>query len=430
MNSLKNTDVIYQVFTRDFSSEGTLNEVTNKLEYIKSLGVTMIQLLPVNPIGEVDRLGTYGSPYSISHYMKINPDLGTVEDFKNLCTKAHEIGLKVILDVVFNHTSKDSILLTQHPDFYLRDENGNVKAKFPEWSDIIDLNHDNPNVEKYLTSVLKFYAELGVDGYRFDVASIIRKEFFTHSKEEVRKLNKDIIYIAEAVDSAFINLMRMQGYKAYSNEELFEAGIDACYHYASWEPLNKFLHTKDEKYLEQYKGALLVETNSINSDGMILRAIENHDQDRIASYSHAESFIRSVLVLTFFTKGAAFVYNGEECKDNIKPNLFEKETINFNINDYAYFDFFKKNTLLKNRDINNHLRTSNVLNSSSKSLVIDNSYDNNYHEVAVLNFAENFNDIHCEKLDDGHYRDILTDNHFEVKNHTINIDNPVILVKE
>lgn len=430
MNNLKNTDVIYQVFVRDFSKEGTLNEVTKRLDYIKSLGATLIQLLPVNPIGEKDRLGTWGSPYSISHYMKINPDMGTEDDYKALCKRAHELGLKVIQDVVFNHTSKDSILLSQHPDFYMHDKDGNLVAKFPEWSDIIDINHENFELERYLTSVLRWFIEMGVDGFRFDVASIIKKDFFSYSKKEVEKMNPNVIYIAEAVDSAFINLMRKQGYDAYSNEELFENGMDACYHYASWEPLKNFLYTKEEKYLEQYKGALLVESNSIRKEGMILRALENHDYPRIASYSKSEGFTRSLLVLTFFTKGAAFVYNGEECKDDIKPNLFEKEEINFNINDFDYFNFFKKNAELKNRGINESLRTSEVLESGSRSLVIQNNYPDNYKEIALLNFAENPNNIYCEKLEDGNYKDILTDNHYHVENHWIQIDYPVILVKE
>lgn len=428
MNNLKKTDIIYQVFVRNFSQEGTFKKVEEKLGYIKSLNVAMIQLLPINPIGKVDRIGTVGSPYSISDYLAINPDLGTVEDLKSLIEAAHKKGLKVIQDIVFNHTSKDSVLLKEHPDYYFRDDKGNIIIKFPEWSDIIDINHKNPELETYLISVLKYYVELGIDGFRFDVASLIRKEFFSESKKELLKINPNLIYIAEAVDSGFINLMRRQGFDCFSNQELVDNGIDGLYHYASWGPFRNFLKTKDDKDLQQYKGALYVEGDSISKDAYIIRAIENHDYPRIASYSKVESFTRSLLAYSFFTTGPAFVFNGEECKDDTKPNLFEKDVMDLDIKDHEYFDFFMKNSSLKVREVNNKLRNTTCLDSSSLSLVLQNNYEDHL-EIGIFNFAEKENIVTSNHFIDGIYTDLLTGNKVEIKNKTIKVDQPLILSK-
>lgn len=428
MNNLKKTDIIYQVFVRNFSQEGTFKKVEEKLGYIKSLNVTMIQLLPINPIGKVDRIGTVGSPYSISDYLAINPDLGTVEDLKSLIEAAHKKGLKVIQDIVFNHTSKDSVLLKEHPDYYFRDDKGNIIIKFPEWSDIIDINHKNPELETYLIGVLKYYVELGIDGFRFDVASLIRKEFFSESKKELLKINPNLIYIAEAVDSEFINLMRRQGFDCFSNQELVDNGIDGLYHYASWGPFRNFLKTKDDKDLQQYKGALYVEGDSISKDAYIIRAIENHDYPRIASYSKVESFTRSLLAYSFFTTGPAFVFNGEECKDDTKPNLFEKDVMDLDIKDHEYFDFFMKNSSLKVREVNNKLRNTTCLDSSSLSLVLQNNYEDHL-EIGIFNFAEKENIVTSNHFIDGIYTDLLTGNKVEIKNKTIKVDQPLILSK-
>lgn len=428
MNNLKKTDIIYQVFVRNFSKEGTFKKVEEKLDYIKSLNATMIQLLPINPIGKIDRIGKVGSPYSISDYLAINPDLGTVEDLKSLIKSAHKIGLKVIQDIVFNHTSKDSVLLKQHPDYYFRDEKGNIIIKFPEWSDIIDINHKNPELEKYLIGVLKYYVELGIDGFRFDVASLIRKEFFSESKNELLKINPNLIYIAECVDSGFINLMRRQGFDCYSNQELVDNGIDGLYHYASWGPFRSFLKSKDDKDLQQYKGALYVEGDAISKDAYIIRAIENHDYPRIASYSKVESFTRSLLAYSFFTTGPAFVFNGEECKDDIKPNLFEKDVMNLEIIDHDYFDFFMKNSSLKIREINNKLRNTTCLDSSSLSLVMQNNYEDHI-EIGIFNFAEKENIVTSSDFIDGIYKDLLTEKEVKIENKTLRVDQPLILIK-
>ena len=141
-NELK-TYTIYQVYIRNFNKEGTIKSLIKQLDYIKNLGIKIIQLLPVNEIGLDGRKGVLGSPYAIKDYYKINPELGNKEDFDNLIFEAHKRDLLVMMDVVFNHTSRDSVLIKEHPEFYYKDKDGHYANHFGNWSDVYDLDYTN-----------------------------------------------------------------------------------------------------------------------------------------------------------------------------------------------------------------------------------------------------------------------------------------------
>ena len=139
----KNTDIryrnqlLYSVFVRDYGKNGTFKDVEEDLDRIKSLGTDIIWFMPIHPIGKVGRKGSIGSPYAISDYRAVNPDFGTIEDFIRLTEEIHKRGMKCIIDVVYNHTSPDSVLSVEHPEWFYRDENGKPKAKVEEWWDIV-----------------------------------------------------------------------------------------------------------------------------------------------------------------------------------------------------------------------------------------------------------------------------------------------------
>jgi glycosidase len=161
---------IYSIFVRNYSEDGTFARVQDDLGRIKSLGAEIIWLMPIHPIGTVARKGALGSPYAISDYRGINPDYGTLEDFRRLVQRAHELGLKVMIDVVYNHTSPDSLLFAQHPDWFYRNADGSPGNRIGDWSDIIDLDFSNSDLREYLIESLKYWLEQGVDGFRCDVA--------------------------------------------------------------------------------------------------------------------------------------------------------------------------------------------------------------------------------------------------------------------
>ena len=420
-------DIIYQIYVRDYTEEGTLSALCEKLDYIKSLDVSIIQLLPIHPIGKLDKLGTYGSPYSISDYEKINPDFGNISDLKKLIKECHRRGLKLILDVVINHTSKDAKLLKNHPEYYLK-KDGKITRKFEAFTDVLDLDYHSEDLQKYMIDMLKRYLSFGVDGFRFDVCSLLDKDFLKRALTELKKEKEDVVLIGEAVNSSFIEYVRSINYHCYSNQEMFQCGFDALYHYVSFDPLLKFFETKKIDDLLKYKGALNVENYTICEEGFIIRSIENHDQRRIASLSDVDSFIKSVFSFSLFTRGPGFIYNGEECKNSKRLNFFEKEDIDFTIHDKNYSDFVMKNIRLKRRESNKDLHLSMIVDSNKKTLAIKNLYNDGHYEIGIFNFEEK----ECRvtvNIDDGEYIDLLTDKHYMIKNHSFTINDPVILVK-
>jgi glycosidase len=133
--------VIYEVYVRNHGPHGTFADVEADLERIRSLGVDIVWFMPIHPIGQLNKKGSLGCPYSISNYRDVNPEYGTKEDFARLIEKAHQLGMKVMIDVVYNHTAHDSNLVKDHPDWYHQDANGRPITTVPDWSDVIDLNH-------------------------------------------------------------------------------------------------------------------------------------------------------------------------------------------------------------------------------------------------------------------------------------------------
>ncbi len=415
--------VIYQVFVRNETEEGTFKALENKLESIKEKGCDILYLMPISPIGEKGRKGTLGSPYAIKDYEAINEEYGSLLDFKSLIDKTHKLGMKIMMDVVFNHTSRDSVLIDRHEEFYYHDKDGKLGNRIGEWSDVYDLDLNNKATQDYLISILKLYESWGADGFRFDVASFLPASFYQRVKAN---LNPNTIMLAEAVDGNFLLDARKTGREVLSNDELFENGFDMCYHYANWHFFSEFLNNRTLENLSIYKASLEMEQASIRQDGLIIRAIENHDRTRICGYKGSDSFHRSLLAYSFFAKGAAFVYSGQECKEEHTPSLFDKDTVRFKHFDKDYYDFYLKNVELKKRAINTKLIQSLFSQDKEMGLKVINYYYDNYKELGLFPLDE------CEvlfsniDLKDGIYQNLLGGS-IEVSNNTILTKEPVII---
>src|SRR5260370_961817 len=192
--------VIYEVFPRNFSPEGNFNGVTARLDELKDLGVNILWLMPIHPIGEKLRKGTVGSPYAVRDYYAINPDYGTEADLKRLVTEAHKRGLKVIIDIVANHTAWDSVMM-QPPEFYKQAAAGKIIPPVPEWTDVAGLNYENPKLREYMIAMLKHWidpATFDLDGFRCDVASMVPTSFWHDAPAELVKVKRDILILREA----------------------------------------------------------------------------------------------------------------------------------------------------------------------------------------------------------------------------------------
>src|SRR6267154_272050 len=189
--------VIYEVYPRAFSAEGNFRGITVQLDRLKTLGVTIVWLMPIHPIGQEKKKGTIGSPYAVRDYYAINPDYGTKDDLKQLIREAHKRRMKVIIDIVANHTSWDSVMM-KWPEFYRHDAAG--KITYPhDWFDVAQLNYDNPKLREYMTEMLEFWIrEFDLDGFRCDVAGDVPTDFWEKARSELDKIKPDIFMLAEA----------------------------------------------------------------------------------------------------------------------------------------------------------------------------------------------------------------------------------------
>ncbi|MCR5184621.1 MAG: alpha-amylase [Bacilli bacterium] len=335
-------EVIYQIFVRNYSLEGTFNAVERDLVRIHDLGVDIIYLTPIHEIGVLNRKGTYGSPYAIKDYFSISKDLGSKEDFISLVNAIHQKGMRIILDMVFNHTSPDNVLVDTHPEYYFY-KNGKRGNRVGDWSDIVDLDTSREDTQLYLLDVLKYWVSLGVDGFRFDVASMIPLSFFQRARKE---LGNDIIFVGESIDYDFARYLKEQGEITTSDDDMFPT-FDALYNYSWFKHLKAFL--KGEEDLSVLVDALNDDESLLFNKGLRLNCLENHDQERIASLPSIN--LNSLVDFVSYIKGLLFIYMGQEYGNTHLPQLFEKDPVKWEKNDDA-LTMYKNAILEKKIDIN------------------------------------------------------------------------------
>ena len=298
--------VIYEIFTRNFSPQGNFNGVTAQLDRLKELGVTVLWLMPIHITGEEKKKGTIGSPYAVRDYYSINPDYGTKDDLKRLVTETHQRGMKVIIDIVANHTSWDSVLM-KSPEFYRRDQSGKILSPY-DWTDVAALNYENARLRQYMTEMLKYWIrDFDLDGFRCDVASEVPTDFWEQARVELEKIKPDIMMLAEA-----------------SKPDLLVKAFDLDY---GW-PLHSAL---TEVLMGNQPASVLREvwTNErarFPRGAMHMTVSDDHDERRaIARFGERGALAASALVFTL--NGVPLLYNGMEVGDTAEstaPALFEK----------------------------------------------------------------------------------------------------------
>jgi len=302
--------VIYEVFPRDFSPAGNLNSVTARLDELKNLGVTILWIMPIQPIGEKCRKGVYGSPYSIKDYYAVDPNYGTLDDFKRLVNGAHQRGLKVIMDLVADHTAWDSVMM-KHPEFYKRNPGGKVMPPIPEWSDVAGLNYANPQLRAYMIAMMEYWVrECDIDGYRCDVASMVPTDFWLEAEAAVEKIKPDFMWLAEASDPGLLVKAFDIDYDWPLMASLNNVLIDSA-------PASDLAATWKKMRGEFPRGALHMQVS------------DDHDEARaVARFGNKGALAASALMFTL--DGVPMLYNGMEVGDATEsgdPALFEKLTI-------------------------------------------------------------------------------------------------------
>lgn len=317
--------VIYSIYVRNHSNEGTFQALEGDLPRIRELGVDIIWLLPVHPIGEKRRKGSLGSPYAIRDYRKINPELGTPDDFKNLVRAVHDNGMRCIIDVVYNHTSPDSWLAENHPDYFRQFPDGSLRSQNAEWEDIADLDYTNKELWKYQIDTLKMWAGM-VDGFRCDVAPLLPLDFWLEARREVGKVNPDCFWLSESVEPGYILENRKSGRTCLSDAEVLQA-FDACYDYDIYEDFLGFLCGK--KPLQRYIDKMNMQEYMYPDNYVKLRFLENHDRNRAKDLLPEERILRNWTAFVFFQKGITLLYAGQEVACTRRPDLFDKDPVDW-----------------------------------------------------------------------------------------------------
>ena len=301
--------VVYEIFSRNFSAEGNFNGITARLDELKDLGVNILWLMPIHPLGEKMRKGTIGSPYAVRDYYAINPDYGTDADLKRLVSEAHQRGLKVIIDVVANHTAWDSVLM-QHPEFYKQDATGKIIPPGKEWTDVAGLNYGNPRLREYMIAMLKHWidpAGFDLDGFRCDVAYEVPTSFWEEARAELIRVKPDIVLLAEAC-----------------KPELLVKAFDADYSWPLHGTLNDVLLRGAPA--SEFKRSWEESRKQFPPGSLHLRFSDNHDEARaVARFSVKGALAASALMFTL--DGIPLLYNGMEVGDATEsgdPALFEK----------------------------------------------------------------------------------------------------------
>lgn len=317
--------VIYQIFTRNYK-DGTFKSVENDLDRIKSLGVDYIYLLPVQPSGKVNRKGSMGSPYAIKDYRGIDPVQGTMEDFISLSNAIHEAGMKLMIDVVYNHTSPDSVLVKEHPEWFYKKDDGNFGNRVGDWWDVIDLDYNNKDLWDYQIDTLKMWAKY-VDGFRCDVAPMIPLDFWLLARSEVSKVNPECVWLSESIEYSFIEYLRKNNITALSDSEIYQA-FDICYDYDVY-PYMKNAITGDG-CLKQYLSKVNTQEVIYPANYCKLRCLENHDRPRAAAMIPNDNVLLNWMAWNYFQKGIVMLYAGEEFCVTHHPTLFDLDTVDFN----------------------------------------------------------------------------------------------------
>ena len=317
--------VIYSIFVRNHTQEGTFEGVRRDLPRIRELGADVIWLLPVHPIGEKARKGVLGSPYAIRDYRGVNPEYGTLDDFRRLVDEAHRLGMKCIIDVVYNHTSPDSVLAEEHPEWFYHKEDGAFGNRVGDWSDIIDLDYKNRGLWAYQIETLKYWASM-VDGFRCDVAPLVPLGFWREARAAVESVRPGCLWLAETVDPGFIAQLRAEGFGCLSDCQTYEA-FDICYDYDIYHVFRDYLDGTVP--LARYAEAVNRQEVAYPANYSKLRFLENHDQARAAFLVPDGPSLLNWTAFSFFQKGTGFIYAGQEAGCAHLPNLFYKDPVDW-----------------------------------------------------------------------------------------------------
>lgn len=367
----KHTTNIYEVNVRQYTKEGTFRAFEKEMPRLKNMGVKTLWFMPITPISEKEKKGSMGSPYAAQDYVSINPEFGTMEDFKHMVNEAHKQGFKVIIDWVANHTGWDHVWTKTNPDFYLKDPDGSFH-RASGMDDIIELDFSNPKLRLAMIDAMKFWVkETNIDGFRCDLASWVEVDFWEQARPEVEKI-KPLFFLGE-----FDELETPAYGKVF----------DASY---SW----KWMHLTKDFYQKKLPITdlknLLQDYSNIGDASMRAWFTTNHDENSWngTEYEKYGDMAPALAVFSTTWNGVPLMYSGQELPMKTKRlEFFEKDIIPWT-GTYQLADFYR--TLLTLKSNNPALRGGDPdvktfwINTSDDSKVMSYVRKNGNHEVLVI----------------------------------------------
>lgn len=286
--------VLYEVNIRQYTPEGTFNAFAAHLPYLKELGVDIIWLMPIHPISELNRKGELGSYYAVQDYTAVNPEFGTMDDFKALVKQTHDLGMHIIIDWVANHTGCDHAWVTNHPSWYDYDTYGQLVSPM-DWTDTYSLNYDNKDMQKAMIDAMKFWVEeVGIDGYRCDVASMVPTDFWSDVRQELDEI-KPVFMLAES-----------------SEPDLTLCAFDMVY---NWPAMFLFEEVvKGKKTADKLADLITNQQRKFPHDTYFMNHVTNHDRNTWdgTEFERLGAGIEAFVALTYVMPGMPLIYTGQE----------------------------------------------------------------------------------------------------------------------
>lgn len=303
--------VLYEVNLRQFTEDGTFSAFAIHLPRLKKLGVDVLWFMPIHPIGLENRKGELGSYYSVKDYKDVNPEHGTLEDFKDMLKQSHEMGFHVLLDWVPNHTAWDHPWAGEHPDWYMKNDSGDfIPPLGTDWTDVIQLDWSNQEMQGAMLDALKFWVELGVDGFRVDHPHKTPKEFWERARTELEKI-RPVLMLAENEEQTYF----------------LEKGFDMNYAWELHHLMNQVAQgKKNVSHLRKY----FTREDSIYPRNVYrLRFLTNHDENSWqGTIRERMGPAHEVMAVFMFTMpGVPLIYGGQEACLDKRLEFFSRDPI-------------------------------------------------------------------------------------------------------
>ena len=354
---------IYELNTRQLTPEGTFAAAEAVLPTLRENGIDILWIMPCQPIGKLTRKGTLGSYYSIIDYCQINPEFGTREDFEHFLQTAHDLGFKVILDWVANHTAPDSEW-TKNEGWHYRDSLGNLMVQY-DWTDISKLDYHNQDMRNEMLRCMRWWMDsIGIDGFRCDVAGEVPTDFWNWAMADIRKDHPDMFTLAEDEDKA---------------QELTESAFDMYYGWTLHHLMNGVAQGKNT--VEDLWAYFAKADSTIRPNAIRMNFITNHDENSWngTEFERMGNSVPLWSAFCYVVPGMPMIYTGQLSGNHHRLEFFEKDMIDINP-EYAQADLYKQ---LNNLRANNKALHSPELGAPMMCIAADNE-----HIFACVRYAE------------------------------------------